>query len=99
MIILDFLRTSAFVWFGGLEEKTKAKDLKFSKSRHVVDVHGTDVDADFESLNEEGLAEISGECLDLEIADAELDELKKVEDFQEVEDVRKFRISCTLIFG
>ena len=46
---------------------------------------------------EESLEEISGEPPDQEIAEAKPNELEIVEDLQEDEDIRQFRISCTWI--
>ena len=68
--------------------------MTFSKSRLVVDVDGTEVDADDESLDGEKLEDISsGELLDQEIIQAKLEEIRKVEDLREIEDFGQF--SCT----
>ena len=48
-----------------LEEKTNQNEeaVKVSKSRNVIDVDGSGVDVDGESLNEENIEEINGELL------------------------------------
>ena len=55
------------------------KAAKFSYSRHIVDVDGTEVDARHEYFDEESFVDIINELFDQEVAQLKLNGLEKLE--------------------